>query len=189
MAKLAPSAIVSAGSIGGVFADCFVFRQPRWLYGHAKTPLIIDSKRRQSDIIGTFPEPNLVNVWPHAEKPFHQFAKIMARASQAHEEKRWSEHDPLVPIAAGGGVLAPSLSNCSRNGFCSSFARSSSETTLFSGTGASFLFWRPRVRLPFFWKAAPFFIYSSTTFGYSSPCKAMEVGIYPKALATLREKY
>jgi hypothetical protein len=40
--------------------------------------------------------------------------------------------------------------NCSRNGLCSSFARSSSETTLFSGTGASFLFWRPPVRLPCF---------------------------------------
>src|SRR5271157_3180564 len=53
-------------------------------------------------------------------------------------------------MAACSSFLAPSLSNCSRNGFCSSFARSSSETTLFSGTGASFLFWRPRVRLPCF---------------------------------------
>src|SRR5271154_4057039 len=55
-------------------------------------------------------------------------------------------------IAACNSFLAPSLNNCSRNGFCSSFARSSSETTLFSGTGASFLFWRPRVRLPCFFQ-------------------------------------
>src|SRR6476660_5601168 len=53
-------------------------------------------------------------------------------------------------MAACNSFLAPSLNNCSRNGFGSSFARSSSETTLFSGTGASFLFWRPRVRRPCF---------------------------------------
>src|SRR4029077_16572102 len=38
-------------------------------------------------------------------------------------------------MAACKSFLAPSCSNCSRNGFCSSFARSSSETTLFSDTG------------------------------------------------------
>src|ERR1700737_3854123 len=44
-------------------------------------------------------------------------------------------------IAACNNLRAPSCSNCSKNGFSSSFARSSSEITLFSGTGASFFFW------------------------------------------------
>src|SRR4029077_3650019 len=62
-------------------------------------------------------------------------------------------------MAACTSLLAPSCSNCSRNGFCSSFARSSSETTLFSDTGcilsflassseaALFLFLIERMRL------------------------------------------
>src|SRR5260370_40075252 len=53
-------------------------------------------------------------------------------------------------MAACNSFLAPYCSNCSRNGFSSSFARLSSETTLFSGTGASFLFGDPRVRPPCF---------------------------------------
>src|SRR6516165_3653175 len=58
-------------------------------------------------------------------------------------------------------LRAPSRSNCSKNDFSSSSARLSSEITLLSDTGASFLFLLlQRRRL--------FLSSSSTTFGYTS---------------------
>jgi hypothetical protein len=54
---------------------------------------------------------------------------------QPHRSRSYMASDDPEFEEKAANFLAPSCSNCSRTGFCSSLARSSSETTLFLGTG------------------------------------------------------